>query len=263
MAKAIAPALQFAHHIGFAAKGFVYLLVGFLAAKAVLTRGGAVQDEQGALHQVLAAPFGKVLLAIAAAGLFVYVFWRLVELFRDPEEKGAFSRSQALLSALVYASLGVEAVRMILGLRTGGGGDSEAREQAAFLIALPFGHWLTIVVGIIAVGLGLTEIYHALARHFEDREMIKGLDRSVKPWVFRLGRFGILARGLVSTAVGGYLLLAGIHRSPSEAKGTRGAIQSLGQNPFGTWILALIALGLTAYGIYTLVEARYRKLAVG
>ena len=80
--------------------------------------------------------------------------------------------------------------------------------------------------------------------------------------MLRIGRFGILSRGIVSTVIGGYLLLAGIHRAPSEAKGTRGAIQSLGQNPFGTWILALIAIGLSLYGIYMLVEARYRKLAV-
>jgi hypothetical protein len=255
------PAIHFCHRFGFAAKGFVYLLVGFLAAKAVVARGGKIEDEQGALHQVLAAPFGKFLLAIAAAGLVVYVVWRLIEMWSDPEEKGTFSRSQAFLSAFVYGSLAFEAVRMILGMRAAGG-DSEAKEQAAFLISLPFGHWLTIVVGLMAIGLGLAEIYRALAPRFEDREAITGLGSSVKPWVLRLGRFGILARGVVSTVMGGYLLLAGMHRAPSEAKGTSGAIESLGQHPFGTWILALIALGLAAFGAYTLVEARYRKLAV-
>lgn len=262
MAKPIAPAIRFSHRFGLAAKGFVYLLVGFLALKAVIARRGAVQDEQGALHQVLAAPFGKVLLVIAAAGLLMYVLWRLVELWSDPERKGTFSRSQALLSALVYSSLAVEAVRMVLGLRTGGGGDSEAKEQAAFLISLPFGHWLTVVVAICAIGLGLAELYHALAPRFEDREAIKGLNDSLKRWVLRVGRFGILSRGVVSTVVGGYLLIAGVHRAPSEARGTRGAIQSLGQNPFGTWVLVLLAIGLGSYGIYILVEARYRKLAV-
>jgi hypothetical protein len=261
MTKKISPAIRFCHRFGFAAKGFVYLLVGFLAAKAVLTRRGGVQDEQGALHQVLAAPFGKVLLAIAAAGLAVYVFWRLVEMWSDPEEKGRFSRSQALLSAFVYGSLAVETVRMILGMRTDGG-DAAVQEQTAFLISLPFGHWLTIVVAILAIGLGLFEIYRALAPRFEDREVIKGLNDSLKPWILRLGRFGILARGVVSTMMGGYLLLAGMRNAPDEARGTRGAIESLGQHAFGAWILGLIALGLVAFGTYTLVEARYRKLAL-
>ena len=31
--------------------------------------------------------------------------------------------------------------------------------------------------------------------------------------------------------------------------------------PFGPWILVLIAVRITAYGIYTLIEARCRQLA--
>jgi uncharacterized membrane protein (DUF2068 family) len=259
--KSISPALQFSRRFGFAAKGFVYLIVGFLAAKATLTRGGGVKDEQGALHQVLAAPFGRILLAIAAAGLFVYAVWRLIEMWSDPENKGKLWRYQSLLSGFVYAGLGIEALRMVLGMGSGGGGETESKQQAALLISLPFGHWLTIVIAVVGIGLGLQEIYQALKPDFEDREAIKGLNRSLKPWVLRLGRVGKVARGVVSTVVGGYLLVAGFKRTPSEARGTKGAIESLGQQPFGVWILALIAVGLTAYGVYTLVEARYRKLA--
>ena len=261
MSDSISPAIRLSRGFGFAAKGFVYLIVGFLAAKAALTRGGGVTDEQGALHQVLAAPFGKILLAIAASGLFVYAVWRLIEVWWDPEDKGRFGRSQALLSCLVYSALGVEAFRMVFGMRSSGSGESETKEQAAFLISLPFGHWLTIVVAALAIGLGLQEVYRGLARRSEDRDAIKGLSHSAKKWVLRVGRLGSFARGVVSTVVGAYLLLAGVRRAPSEARGTRGAIESLGQQPFGRWILALIALGFAAYGIYTLVEARYRRLA--
>src|SRR5688572_17486214 len=102
----LSPVIRFARRFGFAAKGFVYLIVGFLAAKAALRQGGAVRDEQGALRQVLAAPFGRILLAIAAAGLLVYAVWRLIEMWSDPEEKGRLWRFQSLLSGFVYASLG-------------------------------------------------------------------------------------------------------------------------------------------------------------
>ena len=260
MSRSISPTIRFSRRFGFVAKGLVYLIVGFLAAKAAL-RGGGVSDEQGALQQVLVAPFGKVLLAVAAAGLFVYAIWRFIEMWSDPEDKGKLWRLQSLLSGFVYGGLGVEAVRMVLGMRSGGGGESETKEQAAFLISLPFGHWLTILIAAVAIGLGLQEVYRGLARHFEDRHAIKGLGRSAQRWVLRLGRFGCFSRGAVSTVVGMYLLLAGVRRAPSEARGTQGAIESLGQQPFGRWILVLVALGLTAYGVYTLVEARYRKLA--
>lgn len=257
----LSPAIRFSRRFGLAAKGFVYLIVGWLAAKATFSRGRGVPDEQGALHKVLTAPFGKFLLAIAAAGLFVYAAWRFVEMWSDPEQKGKIARYQSLLSALVYAGLSLEAVRMVAGMGSRADGESEAKEQAALLISLPFGHWLTTVVAVIAIGLGLEEIYRALARRFEDRQAIKGLSRSTKPWILRLGRLGIFSRGVVGTVVGLYLLLAGIRRSASEARGTGGAIEMLGQQPFGVWILAVIAIGLTAYGLYTLAEARYRHVA--
>lgn len=256
----ISPALDLARRFGFAAKGFVYLIVGLLAAKAVLGRGG-VTDEQGALRQVLRAPFGRVLLGAAAIGLFVYAIWRLVEMWKDPEDKGTFWRYQSLLSGFVYGGLGVEALRMVIGMGSGGSGEGEAKDQAALLISLPFGHWLLVVFALTAVVMGLQDLYRALAPKFEDRQAIKGLRGSVKAWVLRVARLGIFSRGAVSTVVGVYLLLAGIHRSPSEARGTKGAIETIGQQPFGNWILALIAIGLTAYGAYTLVESRYRRLA--
>lgn len=215
----LSPAIRFSRRFGFAAKGFVYLIVGFLAAGAALNRGGGIEDEQGALHQVLAAPFGKILLAVAAVGLFVYAVWRLIEMWSDPEDKGKFWRYQSLLSGFVYASLGVEALRTVLGMRSGGSGESETKEQAALLISLPFGHWLTIVIAVLGIGLGLEEVYRAVARRLEDRSAIKGLSHSAQKWVLRLGRLGSFSRGVVSTVV------------------------------------------LTAYGFYTLVEARYRKLA--
>lgn len=260
--RSISPAIQVSRRLGFAAKGCVYLIVGFLAGKAALGHGGSVKDEQGALHQVLAAPFGKILLTVTAAGLFAYGLWRLIEMWSDPEEKGRLSRFQSFLSAFVYGSLGVEALRMVLGMGSGGSGETESKQQAALLISLPFGHWLTIIIAVVGIGLGLEEIYRALARRFEDREAIDGLGDSVKKWVLRLGRLGFFSRGVVGTVVGVYLLLAGVRRAPSEARGTRGAIESLGQQAFGVWILALIAAGLTAYGLYTLVEARYRKLSL-
>jgi len=156
--KKISPAIRLSRRFGFAAKGFVYLIVGFLAAKAALHRGGDVKDEQGALHAVLAAPFGRVLLGVAAAGLFMYAAWRLFETWSDPEEKGKLWRFESLLSGFVYASLGVEAVRTVLGMGSSGSGEKETKEQAALLISLPFGHWLTVVVAAISIGLGLEEV---------------------------------------------------------------------------------------------------------
>lgn len=249
---------------GYAAKGLVYLIIGGLAARAAIA-GGKPTDENGALLTVLEQPFGRILLALVAAGLFAYAIWRLVEVISDPEgrdssENRGFPRFQYLISFLVYTSLGIEAIRMILGKREGGGGETEAKEQAALLLSLPFGHWLLIVIGVAAIGFGLFELKEAFAPEFEDRRHLVELSRRMKPWILRLGRLGTFARGVVGVLVGAFMLMAGLHRSSSEAKGTRGAIESLAERPFGRWILALIAAGLIAHGLYTVIEARYRKL---
>ncbi|WP_267901206.1 DUF1206 domain-containing protein [Dulcicalothrix desertica] len=43
--------------------------------------------------------------------------------------------------------------------------------------------------------------------------------------------------------------------------GLGGALAILAQQPFGAWLLSAVALGLTAYGIYSLLESRYRRIA--
>ena len=250
---------------GYVSKALVYLIIGYIAARAAIIGKGKATDEEGALLTILKQPFGRVLLAVIAAGLFSYALWRFAEAFLDPEgkeEKGSrpWARFQFGISALAYSALGVEAVRMILGHTSKSGGDKDAKEQAGLLLSLPFGHWLTIAIAAFAIICGLSELYKAVERKFEDQWQLEGLGRTTKPWVLRLGRVGVFARAIVGTVVGGYFLLAGLRQSPSEVRGTGGAIESLADRPFGIWILAMIALGLIAYGLYTLAEARYRKM---
>jgi hypothetical protein len=32
------------------------------------------------------------------------------------------------------------------------------------------------------------------------------------------------------------------------------------QQPFGPWLLGIVALGLVAYGIFMVIQARYRRM---
>ncbi|HEY0097615.1 MAG TPA: DUF1206 domain-containing protein, partial [Pyrinomonadaceae bacterium] len=80
-------------------------------------------------------------------------------------------------------------------------------------------------------------------------------------WATRSGRAGFIARGIVFLIVGGFLIQAAWYYDSSKAKGLDGALQNLIQQPFGPWLLGAVALGLIAYGLYMLVEARYRRIA--
>ena len=78
-----------------------------------------------------------------------------------------------------------------------------------------------------------------------------------------LGRFGYAALGVVFTIIGIFLIVAAVQDNPHEAKGLDTALQELLRQPFGPILLAIVALGLIAYGVYSFVEARYRRVGRG
>ena len=81
-----------------------------------------------------------------------------------------------------------------------------------------------------------------------------------RDWIVTIGRMGFAARGIVFVLIGGFLVLAALHASSTEAQGLGGALQSLQQQPYGWVLLALTALGLFAFGLFGLVQARYRHI---
>jgi hypothetical protein len=75
-----------------------------------------------------------------------------------------------------------------------------------------------------------------------------------------IGRLGIASRGIVFAVVGCLLVLAAYHSNPNEAKGLGGALDALQRQPYGPWLLAAVAAGLFAYGVYLFIRARYRRI---
>jgi len=57
-----------------------------------------------------------------------------------------------------------------------------------------------------------------------------------------------------------FIIQAARQSDPSEARGLGEALQTLFQQPNGPWILGVVAVGLVAYGIYMVIQARYRSL---
>ena len=76
----------------------------------------------------------------------------------------------------------------------------------------------------------------------------------------RVGVAGLLARGVVFGLIGAFVVKAAIDYDPREAIGLDGALQKLAHQTYGEWLLGLTAIGLLAYAIFCLVEARYRRV---
>jgi hypothetical protein len=253
--------------LGYAAKGLVYVLVGVLAAQAAFTTGGQTTDSRGALQQIVQAPFGRVLLAIVAVGLVGYALWRFVQAGMDTENKGTdtkgiLTRGAYAIVGLLYLGLAFSAVRMIMGSSDSGGGDAATQGWTARLMSQPFGQLLVGLVGAGVVGFGLYQLYQAYSAKFREKLKLGEMSPTEETWTERLGRFGYGARGIVFTMIGAFLIVAAIQAQPEQARGLGGALATLSQQPYGPWLLGAVAIGLVAYGVFMLAEARYRRMII-
>lgn len=252
---------------GYAAKGVVYGLVGILAFQAAFNWGGKVTGSTGAFQTIANQPFGKILLFLVGFGLVGYVIWRFVEAIFDPEHSngGAKSIGRRLayaVSGLIYASLAFTAFHIVFsdGSSAGGQGDS-ASQQTAFLLNQPFGQWLVGLVGVAAIAYGFYCFYRGIKMKFRSKLKLYEMSASEVKWATRIGRFGLISKGVVSVIIGYFFIQAAQSASPEQARTTEGALQTIQQQQFGAILMGIVALGLIAYGIHLFVQARYRRIS--
>jgi hypothetical protein len=251
---------------GYATRGVIYLLIGVLAGKAAIGAGGETTDNTGALVALYQQPFGRFLTGIIAIGLFAYALWLFVAAALDPEGKGTEARgigSRIVFAAIgcSYTGLGVVAVRLVLHRGTGGhSSDASAQDWTARLLASPLGAAAVVFIGLLALGAAGFFYYQAATARFRDELNMTEARTTERQWVVPLGRVGYAALGVVNTIIGLFLVIAAVRHNAGEAKGLGGALNALTQRPDGALLLGVVAIGLIAYGVYSFVEARYRRL---
>ena len=82
-------------------------------------------------------------------------------------------------------------------------------------------------------------------------------------WVRPLSRFGLIARGVTFVILAVLVLRSGLFfgaRNDAGQPGVEDALEALRDYPAGWLILLVVALGLMAFGVYSLAEARYRRV---
>jgi uncharacterized protein DUF1206 len=252
---------------GYATKGSVYMIIGLLAALAAFNRGGRTTDSQGAFQEILSQPYGQFLLGTVAIGLVGYTVWCCVQAIQDTEHRGSSAKGIIIrlgygVVGFIHASLALSAVQLIMGVRTSYKGEESSKEWTAVLLAQPFGQWLVGIVGVGVLIAAIMQFYQAYTGDFRQELKRSEMSDSTELWAMQIGRIGLIARGIVFAVIGIFVLLAATHANPNEARGLRGALRVLEQQPLGPWVLGLIALGLMAYGIYMLVLACYRRIGV-
>lgn len=264
--RAAAPGIVFLARVGYAAKGVVYLIIGFLAARLAFgSGGGEVTDQSGALRVIGGGPFGRVALLVVGVGLLGYMTWRLVSAATDAERRGDDPTSIVVrlghaIRGIAYGLLGVQALRAMAGGSSSGEGG-RAESLTSRLFELPFGTALVYVAALGFVAYAGYQLYRASSEkkvraHLDLHEAGPAQAR----WIVRIGQFGIAARAVVFALLGLFLVRAARQHDSSEAGGFSDSLLALADAPYGRVALGTVALGLVAYGVYELATARYRHM---
>ncbi|MBC8138157.1 MAG: DUF1206 domain-containing protein [Fibrella sp.] len=253
--------------MGYAAKGVIYMIIGMLALQAAFSSGGKTTNSEGALATIVEQPFGRVLLGVVGVGLAGYALWRFVAAAIDAENEGSDAKGIAtrlgyVISGIVYAVLSFTAFQIIGGTASGDGGNSGTQDWTARLLAAPFGQLLTGLAGAIVIGSGLRQMVKGYKGDFKKDLELGEIPPAQQKSVVSIGRAGYIARGIVFAIMGGFVINAAMNADPRRAKGLGSALDLLAQQPYGPWVLGIVAAGLVAYGVFMIVEARYRRFAV-
>lgn len=252
--------------VGYITKGVVYILIGILALRTAVGAGGTPADRQGALLAVYAEPFGRTLLALITIGLAAFGLWSLTQALLDTDRKGTdvkgvVERIGYGVVAFSYLGLAVVAGRLATG--TGGAGkssDASTQDWTARLLDKPLGVALVILVGLIVLGVAVALAQRAWTAKFQQELELGSVSEGLRRGVIALGRVGHAALSFVFAVIGLFLIVAAVKHDPHQAKGLGGALTTTAQQPFGPALLVVVALGLAAYGVFSLAQGRYRRM---
>lgn len=247
--------------VGLAAYGVVHLLIAWIAVQVAWSGGDENASAGGALKSMAHKPFGSVILWVTVVGLAALTVWQISELIwgHRGNEGAALWRKRAHSAgrAIVYAAISVSAVKITTGSGGGSGNGSGEESLTSRLMSVPFGRWLVAAVGIgIIVGAVLQIVRGITASFVQDLEpgATSGASGST---IIRLGNFGYVTKGLSLAIIGVLFLFAAISYDSQKAGGLDDALKSVREQPFGPYLLTVVALGFAAFGAYCFAWARH------
>lgn len=236
---------------GYAARGFIYFLVGGLALLAAFASGEA-EGTTSALATLHAWPFGEPLLWAIAGGLQAYMVWRLIAAWADVEDhglgpKGVVARASMAATGLLHGIVGLS----VAGLAKGGAAEGEAAEDwTATLMQMPQGHWIVLAAGLILGAAGLYYIHKGVTASYTDHIKATCWTKRLRPMM----TFGLMTYGACLVGVAASFVTAALTLDAQQATGLGQALGALNAQPYGWALLGIAGLGLLGFSTYNFVE---------
>ena len=240
---------------GFAARGVVYILFGWIALSA---RGKTDEGQKAVFDRVQDMPMGDILLTLLALGLFAYGVFRLTSGLLDiegkgDEPKGLAGRAAQVGSGLFYLLLSYTASQFLGGGKPEGNatGSGSSQQAARTLLDLDLGNvglWLVAAGFLAAAGMQVRKAFKG--------SHMKQTAPDTPAFAKTLGQIGLVTRGLVFAVIAYSFVRVAQSNDPGQAKAGGAAIASLlGSSPT---LYTAVAVGLILFGVFSLVLAKYR-----
>lgn len=247
---------------GFIGYGIVHLLFAWLALQIAFGKPAGDGDQSGALRTLAAQPLGKFLVIAVSVGLLAMAIWQALEAAvghrEDQGRERVLERIGSVGRTIFYLYFAWTAFKVFKDANSSSADKQEA--LTARTMDSTGGRWLVGLAGLVLAGIGVGMIIYGLVKRFEKHLRTGELDPKVRQLVRRLGVAGYVAKGTAYALAGLLVIIAAVRYDPDKARGLDAALRTLRDQSYGPLLLALIALGIAAFGVFCFVQSRYRKV---
>ena len=254
------PTLKGVARFGLAARGFVYVVIGWLAVQIARGHGSHEANQRGAVAEVARQPFGTALLWVLGLGFAAYAIWRFSEAAFGTAVDGKKTgpRLVSFARGVFYAAFCIGTFSFLAGTWHRGQSQQQVN-MTAQMMSHPAGRWLVGLIGAVVVIVGVAMVIQGVTRKFEKDLRMGELSRATRRVVVPLGTVGTIARGAVFAVAGGLVVEAAVKFEPAKSTGLDGALRTMADQPYGPWLLGAFAIGLITFGLYGFAAARWAK----
>jgi hypothetical protein len=248
-------ALELVARAGYAVSGLLHILIGVIAFQLALGRGGEA-DVSGAVAQLAAQPVGPILLWACFCACAALALWQLGNAilgYRKESDNKLSKRLSAVAQAIVFAGLAATILSFIQG--KGQNSRESASDVTVALLKAPFGIVLLVAIGAGIMITGVVFAVRGFMRTFE-KDLALSFKEPVRKFQSGVGIVGYIAKGIALLLVGLLVIIAAVSAQPAQSTGLDGSLRALSEQPYGLYLLAAVAVGLIAYGLFLMVKAK-------
>ncbi len=249
---------DWAVRLGLVSYGVVHLLLAWLIGNLAFGERDGSASKNGALQQIRDEPWGTPLLWIMVLGFAALTLWQLVDAaagHRSSEgRERVFKQGTSVVKAAIYAFFAYGAWKA--GAH-GSAGKDGTEPFVAKVMGLPAGQLIVAGIGLTVVGWAGALIVSGITQKFRDHLSAEAHASDLSPAYVHVGTVGYVGKGAAILAVGGLILWAAATHDPDKSGGLDAAMKKILAQPFGSYLLLMIAAGLACYGLFCFARARH------